>query len=125
MEPVEIIAVPVPSPVRSTSAEKRAEIQTKPISEQVFAMSVERKRDDHVSESTEVERQPVAKLRATSDPRLVEANPLIVVSGGADDEIGVEVEAMKEAVVTSVQVCHIDENNGCSSLTRHFHSGVT
>lgn len=125
MEPVEVIAVAVPSPVRSTSAEKRAEIQTKPISEQVFAMSVERKRDDHVSESTEVERQPVAKLRATSDPRLVEANPLIVVSGGVDGEISVEVGAMKEAVVTSVQVCHIDENNGCSSLTRHFHSGVT
>ena len=63
-------------------------------------MSVEQKQDDRTSGSTEVEWQPVAKLRATDDSHLVEVNPPIVVSGG------VEVEVVKEAVVTGVQVCH-------------------
>lgn len=122
VKPVEVITVLAPSPVRSTSTEKRAEV---PISGQAFAMSIGRKKDDRTSESTKVEWQPVAELRATEDSRLVQANPPIVVSGGVDDGVGVELEVVREAMATGVQVCHIDGNNGCSVLTLNFGSGFT
>jgi len=122
VKPVEVITVPAPSPVRSTSTEKRAEV---PISGQAFAMSVGREKDDRTSESTKVEWQPVAKSRATDDSRLVQANPPIVVSGGVDGGVSIELEVVREAVATGVQVCHIDGNNDCSALTLNFGSGFT
>ena len=117
VEPVEVIAVSVPSPVRSTSTEDRAEILAKPISGQAFAMSAEQRQEDHTSKSIQIERQPVIELRATDDSRLVETNPPISVSGGVDEEVGVDVEVTKEVVATSAQVCRIDDNNGCPPMT--------
>ena len=86
----------------------------KPISEQAFAMSVERKQDDRGSEPTATERLPVAEPRATNYPRLVKASPPTAVSGGLDNEFEADKE-VKEAVVTGAQVCHIDDNVTCSS----------
>jgi len=94
-----------------------------PISGQVFATRVERKEDDRASESARIEWQPAEELCAANDSRLVEANLLIGESGGVDDGVGVEAEVVKEMVATSVQVCHIDKNNGCSPLTPDFRSG--
>lgn len=123
VEPMEVIAIPVPSPVRSTSTEKRTEMPTLPIPGQVFTMRAERKEDDRASESAKIEWQPTEELWAANDSRLVEANLLIAVSGGVDDVVGVEAEVVNEMVATSVQVCHIDKNNGCSLLTPNFCSG--
>lgn len=124
-EPAEVIAAPVPFPAGSTPSGKGTKMLPKPISEQAFAMSVERKQDDRTSKSTEVGRQLVTELRATGDSRLIEANPPPAVSGGVDGEAEAEAEVEKEAVVTSVQVCHIDENTACSRLTRNSHLGLT
>lgn len=114
VKPVKVITVLAPSPVRSTSTEKRAEV---PISGQAFAMSAEQRQEDHTSKSIQIERQPVIELRATDDSRLVETNPPISVSGGVDEEVGVDVEVTKEVVATSAQVCRIDDNNGCPPMT--------
>ena len=83
----------------------------KPISEQAFVMSADRKEDDHRPRSTEAGRQPVAKLRTVDDSRLAEANPPVVVSGGVDGEVEGGVKVEKEAVATGVPVCHIDEKH--------------
>ena len=116
MEPVEVIVdAPAPSPVRSTPAEMRTKMPTKPISEQVFEMSVERKQDDHTSNSTKVEY--VAELRVTNGSGLVEPNPPAAASDVVDHEVEAEVEVEKEAVATRVQVRHIADNVICSSLT--------
>lgn len=123
VEPMEVIAIPVPPPVRSTPTEKRIEMPALPTSGQVFATRVERKEDDRASESARIEWQPAEELCGANDSRLVEANPPIVVFGGVDDGVGVEVEVVKEMVTTSVQVCHIDKNNGCSPLTPDLRSG--
>ena len=120
-EPVEVIPGPVPPPARSTLAEKRAEIPTKPISERAFAMNVLRKQGDHTTEPTEAEWLPVAELRASNDSLLVVANPPAAVFGGVSHEIEVEMEA----VATGAQVCHFSNNATCSQLTRSFDQGFT
>lgn len=125
MEAVEVIIAPAPPPVRSSSPKTRAKVPAKPISEQAFATSVEWKRDNYTSYPTEVERPPVVESQTTNNSRLVEANPPAVSFGVVDHEIEVEVEVKKEAVATGAQVCHINDNVTCSSLTRNFHQGRT
>lgn len=125
MEPAEVISVPVPPPVRSTLAEKRAEIPTKPISERAFAMSVLQEQDGHATRPTEAGRLAVAGLRASSDSLLATANHPAAVSGGVSHEIEVEVGMEKEAVATGAQVRHIDDNTTRSPLTHNFHQGFT
>jgi len=122
LEPMKVISVPVPPPVRLDLAEKRAEIPTKPISERAFAMSVLREQDDHTAKPTEAGRLPAAELRASQDSLLAVANPPATVSGGVIHEI--EAEGAVEAVATGVQVCHIDDNTTRSKLTRNFHPRV-
>jgi len=96
----------------------------KPISEQAFITSVERKQDDRASESAEVERPPVAESRATNDSRLAEAGPPAGVSGGVVNEVEAEID-VEEAMTTGAQVCRIDVNTPCSSSTHNFHLGFT
>lgn len=119
--PIEVIAAPAPSPVRSTPAEKRAKVPAKPISGQVFATSVEQRQNDRTSGCTEIGRQPVTGLHAADESPLAQPNPFIVVSGGVGS--GAVVGVVKEAVTAEVQVCHIDHNNGCSLLTGTFRPG--
>ncbi|KAF9648425.1 hypothetical protein BDM02DRAFT_2277222 [Thelephora ganbajun] len=97
---MEVVAVPAPRPARSTSTEKRAKMPTKPISEQVFATSVERKWDDQTSEPTEAKQPPAAELHATNNSCSVEANPPTAVSSSVDHVVEAEV------VVTSAQGLH-------------------
>lgn len=123
-ELVEVVAVPAPSPVRSSFTERSVQMPMKPIPEQVFATSGGGEQDGRTSKSTGVEQQSVSELRAPDDSRLVQTNAPVAVPGGID-EVGAEVEARKGAVVASAQVCHIDDNNGCSPLTSTFHPGFT
>jgi hypothetical protein len=104
VEPVGVIAVPAPPPGQSTFTEKRARLPTKAILNRDVTMSVERKQDGHVSESTKAERFPVAELCVTNDWLPVEANPLF---GSGNHETGAEVEVGKEGVGTNTQVRHI------------------
>ena len=122
-EPVEVITATVLPPARLGLSEKSAEIPTKPISERAFAMTELRKRDDHTTESTEVERLPVAELRASNDSLLAATNPPAVVSGGVSH--GIEVGVGRVAVSTGAQVYDIDDNATGSLLTRNFHPGFT
>ena len=121
VRPIEVIAAPAPSPVRSAPTEKRAKVPAKPISEQAFATSVEQRQNDRTSGCTEIGRQPVTELRAADESPLAQANSLIVASGGVDSEDVVGV--VQEAAAADVQVCHIDDNNGRSVLTRNFRPG--
>lgn len=114
MEPGEVDAVPGPSPRRSTPTEKSTKMPTKPISEQVVSMTVDRGQDDHLSESTKAERLPVAELSATNDLRLAEVSPAAVAREPANYEAGTEVEEVEGAVVTVAQVRHIENNTNLS-----------
>jgi len=112
MEPVEVIAAPNLSIVRSTSTEKRAKMPAKPISEQAFIVGVERKKDPTVAES-----------RATHDSRSAEASPPVVVSGGVVNDVEAEIE-MKEAVATGSQVRRIDVNTPVPHQLTTFAQGL-
>ena len=125
LEPVKVISVPIPPPVRLVLAEKRAEIPMKPISEREFAMNVLQEQDDHTTNPAEAGRLPVAGLRASNGSLLAVANPPAAVSGGVSHDLEVEVGVEKEAVATDVQVCHIDDNTPRFPLTRNFHQGFT
>jgi hypothetical protein len=117
VEPVEVVVVPAPSPRRSTSTEKGRTMPTKPISEQVVSMTVDREQDDHASESTKAERLPVADLSGANDSRLAEANPAVVACGTTGYEVEAEAEVEKEAVVADAQVCLIENNIILSPLS--------
>lgn len=121
MEPVEVMVVPAPSPVRSTPTETRTKMPAKPISEQVFVMCAEGKQDDHTSNSTKVE--SVTEPHATDVSYFVEVNPSAAVSGIVGHEVEAEVEVEKEVAAAGAQVCHSD-NTSCSLLTRSFHQGL-
>jgi hypothetical protein len=97
---------------------------TRPISEQVVAMSVEWKGGDRTSESTKPERLPVVVLRRASGSRLTETNPATVASETIDHEVGPEIEVEKEAMVVDVQVRRIGDNNYSFSFNLGFSSRV-
>ena len=105
VEQVEVAVAPPPSPRRSSSPEKGTKMPTKPISEQVVSMTVDREQDDHLSESTKAERLPVAELSVTNDSRLAEVNPAVVAREPADYEVEAEVEE-EDAVVAGARVRH-------------------